>query len=521
MKSTPSFMSALSGAPSPSRFVAIRTDAPDGGPLLSITPKVSRWNDSIYLLDLAPVRQYWSHVAEEQSLSLTEYLSSVLKELFTSATPVTMANHPWQALLLLSITTERGALNFVDAQSHLGRRLLQDITWDQWIERCRELRDQLVSTSGKKSGKDSLGSLSSLAKTINRMQFTHIIQMADIDAPAIQRRFGKLAAMAWEWTYPSSQKKESILPRQNSLIKDESTNSLFADAFPWENIFPKDLPSVSRHIETPLRQWDHIEPLLCEDFDNICNLTCWSSHERVVSLEWVLSFSCSPSLRIPVLFRHPHALHRESGQHKTALLQAFHSWKNATASRLKAEAAGDTYIDDDSITGWTVTIEERLVITPQVQSIFRDDLSSEASQLCRLENSLPVALTRYAMTDHWTPEKSFAAFSQGTPNDNSKTISFDSVAKLAASQRRPLFIYDTPEPLADRHQSSGLIFCERVGTSWWSDNSATSTHFDGSPCRDYYIRMTDEGPLQWVFKASHSGPDASDDSPLMLHGIFG
>ena len=42
------FKSALSGASSPSRFVAIYMDASDGGQFLSITPKMMRWTANVY-----------------------------------------------------------------------------------------------------------------------------------------------------------------------------------------------------------------------------------------------------------------------------------------------------------------------------------------------------------------------------------------------------------------------------------------------------------------------------------------
>ena len=267
---------------------------------------------------------------------------------------------------------------------------------------------------------------------------------------------------------------------------------------------PEESPSIARHIETPLRQWDQIESLLCEDFDKICTLACWTSSERVVSLEWVLSFSCSPPLPIPVLFRHPHALHRESGHHKTALLQAFHSWQKATKQHLSPEVLGDTYIADDTITDWTLTIKERLVISPILRSIFSDDLATESSELLRIENSVAVPLIGYAMTDHWCPEKSFVPASEECPSEAG-----DDPAKFATHQRRPLFLYDQPTAIPNKEQSSGLIFCERVSTTWWSNEHNKST---GSS-RDYYIRMTSDGLLQWVFQ--------NDEGHLALHGLFG
>lgn len=546
------FTSALSGASSPSRFVAIYMDASDGGQFLSITPKMMRWTANVYLLDLSPVLNYWSHLAEQDNASCTEYVSSLLlslsagnisagnisagnigKDEINRAPCFIFATHPWQALLLLSVAMERPALKFIEAQSHLGRRMMHDITWPQWLKRCQELREHVsswaLSEGGTRSGTSknksprglsetkTSGTLSMLTKTISRMHLTLITQMSDIEPAAMHRRFGKLAATAWTWTWGKAPMSVGQQPYQQShqqpyqqscqqqpLIKEELSDDLFLSDFPWQNVVPPESPSIGRHMETYLRQWAQIEPLLCEDLDKICTLACWTSSERVVSLEWVLSFSCSPPLPILVLFRHPHALHRESGHHKTALLQAFHSWQKATKQHLSPEILGDTYIADDTITDWTLTIKERLLATPTMRSLFSDDLTTESSQLLRIENSVAVPLIGYAITDHWCPERSFVPASEEYPSEAG-----DDPSKFATHQRRPLFIYDQPMAIPNKEQSSGLIFCERVATTWWSNEHTNKT----GPSRDYYIRMTNDGLLQWVFQ--------NNDGHLVLHGLFG
>jgi hypothetical protein len=502
MKSLLPLTSASSGAVATSRFIAISTTAPDGGQFLfSLTPRVMHWDRHTYLLDMGPVYPYWSSLAKSQELSVVEYVSSILTELTGGDLRAVLAPHPWQAILLLSATTRRPSLNFVDAQSYLGRRCLQDVTWNDWLTCCHNLRDHMQNRTSKKSSKDGNGSLSTLSKTINRLQFTHITQMSDIAPESMQRRFGKLAAIAWRWTWLS---KSEDAPQQRTLF-----DAPFEDDFPWSNIGITETPSISRHLETPLREWDHITPLLCEDLDKLCSLACWSSSERVVSLEWELSFSCSPSLRIPVLFRHPHPLHRESGHHKTALLQAFHSWQKALAAKNKSETKGELYITGESITEWSITIKERLIFNSTFQSIFSDDLAKDSAKLHELENSLAVPLTEFIPTDHWAPEYSYERKIISLTEDSAKITSTENLGWIATNQRRPLFIYNDPHPPSDRHHSSGLIFTERVSKAWWTDRANQSTN----SCRDYYVRITDDGLLQWVFQ--------NDDGSLRVHGVYG
>lgn len=483
------FTSALSGASRPSHFVAIDTDAPDGGDFMRITPHVMQWNTHTYILDLTTVTQYWTQIATEQNLSFSEFLPRILAELPHPPKRVTTADHPWRSLVALAVISHRPAITFLDVQNPLGRKILHEVDWNDWIVLCKELRDHLLMAGSK----NIQVSFSAITKTIDRMRITRLAQMADVDAAAMQRRFGKLVATAWDWTWG-----------KNTSLLD--TN--FTSGFPWQGLTTKETPTINRHLESSLREWEHISPLLCEDLNKLCNLNCWTASERVVSLEWVLSFSCSPSLRIPVLFRHPHALHRESGHHKTALLQAFYSWQNAMHTRQNPHANGETYLSDDAVTEWSVRVAERLIIPSSVRSLFRDDLSTEHTQLRDLENSLPVPLISYDTTDHWSAERSFQAKEAQHLKDPLK-IPSGHIARLAMNQRRPLFIYETPEPLKEKHQSSGMIFCERLTTSWWTDTSPSPR----GTCRNYYVRMTDDGLLQWVFQ--------NDDGSLCLHGLYG
>ena len=502
MKSLLPLTSASSGAAAVSRFIALSTTAPDGGQFLfSLTPRIMRWDENTYLIDLEPVYRYWSSLAKAQDLSIVEYMSSILTELTPGTLRAVLAPHPWQALLLLQTTAKRSTLNFVDAQSYLGRRCLQDVTWNDWLVYCHGLRDHLQNHTSKKSAKDNTGSLTTLTKTISRLQFTHITQMSDIDPESMQRRFGKLAATAWRWTWMS---KPETTQQPRGLF-----DTPFEDDFPWVNIALTETPSVGRHLEASLREWDHITPLLREDLDKLCSLACWNSRERVVSLEWELSFSCSPSLRIPVLFRHPHPLHRESGHHKTALLQAFHSWQKALLSKNKPGASGELYITGDSITDWSLIVKERLTFAPKFHSVFNDDLAKDSAKLHDLENSLGVALEEFSPTDHWAPEYSYERKIINISEEPGRISSAENLGWMATNQRRPLFIYKTPHTPPDRHHSSGLIFTERVSKAWWSDPSDQIQ----SSCRDYYLRMTDDGLLQWVFQ--------NDDGSLRVHGVYG
>jgi hypothetical protein len=423
---------------------------------------------------------------------------SAIQELSPKTRQFAVDHHPWRALLLLTCIAERPTLTFIDGQSPIGRNVIHQISCEQWISCLRQLRDHFQSNTPHQKNLARQTSLIPLSRTIQRMGISQMKDFQDVDPPAMERRFGKLVATAWQWTL----RGKHLASPARSLFSD-----IFTDDFPWTGVLPKEIPAITRHLDHPIQLWEHIEPCLRDDLDRICNLTSWSSSERVVSLEWELSFSCSPPLRIPVLFRHPHALHSESGHHKTALLQAFHSWQQSCQHPSRATRdSKDTFIAGDSITEWKIQVSGRMVSLPQHRRLFADDLSTDSSHLLRLENQLSVPLCSYAETNHWTPERAFAP---GLSATDENTPPHRHIARTVMNQRRPLFLYSEPEIPTGHPRSSGLIFSERVGTDWWSDIDLNHE----ITCRDYYVRMTDDGLLQWVYY--------TDDGTLKVHGIYG
>jgi hypothetical protein len=110
--------------------------------------------------------------------------------------------------------------------------------------------------------------------------------------------------------------------------------------FPWQSFTFASLLQVSRHLEEPLCEWQHLEVLLGEDFDRLCGLSSWLAGERIVSLEWRLTLRDLSHHVVPIRFRHPHSLHLEKGLHPTALLQALYAFEGTLLRRRPKGRAG-------------------------------------------------------------------------------------------------------------------------------------------------------------------------------------
>lgn len=533
----PFFASANSGS---SLYLAVKGE-PEGG---FLSPRVMQWSSDqdipTLLIDLSPTLRYWKQQSTERNLTLEELLVSLLP----SMTAGVLASHPWQAVLHLKTLTARGNNDHASSLGHemdkdkaqrrrgpeftlvnedrsqgsnagfaisrprlinlngaFGQNLSRDLSWDAWWQTCHEIAAHW-QTCGRKS--DTLvRNLRSMSQTVERMQIESPAQFLDTSDSnksnlinQMQRRFGVQLAQLWNWTWQDHNETSAA-----EVVKDD---------FPWRFIKHKETPETKRLLEQPLRDWEHIEPFLCEDLDRICNLACWNASERVVSLEWVLSFSNSPTLTIPVLFRHPHCLHREATHHKTALLQAFYSWKSVLQKKLKDShfKEDSLYLDNDSVTEWTLAVSERLIVPNHTRSLFMDDLNSPSHKLREIENTLPCPIERFDLTADWTPGDSWTTVSDETPTFESLSLpSF-----TAQHCKRPLFIYPKPQAIQSR-RSSGLIFQERVMRKWWEYSKSDHPPSTQDAMRDYYLRMEDDGVLQWAF--------CDNEGKFFIHGIYG
>ncbi|MCX6117071.1 MAG: hypothetical protein NT027_05995 [Proteobacteria bacterium] len=490
-------------------FLAISSSANNGfdtGRILS--PRVMKWSEEVQLIDLSSTHRYWAQKAMEDGLTFDQMIERLIKDYFPPQTIGVIANHPWQAVLYLKTFSARACGTLLNLSSPFGRSLKKDLSWEAWSETFQEIDDHfLVFGSKSKLSKDkkSKSQLSTFLKTAQRMSlhtpahFHHgALDNDSNETSGIKRRFGDRVATLWDWTWTQIQ---------------GDTNDI---GFPWKTQKLNEVPSVQRLLIHPIRNWEHIEPILCEDLDRLCQLRCWNSSERVVSLEWELFFSNSPTLSIPVLFRYPHALHREIGLHKTALLQAFHSWTSSLSKRLKQSLFHEDsqYLENDAIIEWKVVVKERLVIPPQHHSLFADDLSSPLARLRDLENSLPVQLSEFAHADDWTPEDSWKIQSTNSEKSLSKACSESADSPIDSPKSylfqhlcRPLFIQNEPTPFISNEQDPYFEFKERVMRKWWQ--LAVSDDY----VYDCFLHEDRKGRLLWIHK--------STNKQLTINGVYG
>ena len=316
-------------------------------------------------------------------------------------------------------------------------------------------------------------------------------------ASAIQKRFGYGLALLWEWTFP----------------KGELQHRLHEADFPWKIWQPPQPPHITRHLDHPLREWEHLGPWLQQDLEILRQKSCWNArNEHILRMDWELNCDFYQIL-VPICFRYPHDLEREAEHHRTTLLQAqyaFHAVMNNINPRATDTMGPAIHIktgshnlvlekNDVMVTGWCLTITERVARPHTLRTLFPDAAEDPSlDQLMSLANQLPVALQRYELLEHWLPEHSFCQTKEHDGRDVQAPW-------LSAAIHRPLCIYSKPLECATPF-AQNTHFIERVSTDWWHTQDA-SMFF-----RDYYRHHDAKGGVQWLFRDS--------SGQWFCHGLF-
>ncbi|MBI2602594.1 MAG: hypothetical protein HYW48_06025 [Deltaproteobacteria bacterium] len=469
-------------------YIALECDNVEDRIVHALTTHVMRWSDKIWLLDLTPFYSYWA--ARARALHTTPQIlwKKTLHQGFAPGDShpgdekvlgmnfpfrASCAPSPWQALLLLLSMRERRVSGLLSLEQELGQTLYTDLPWSIWWHALSQFAPHLAS---EKDRRQLAQGCERLKRTVERLNFRNVQAMKILSYDGIRRRFGLWLAECWQWTFDG---------------EEQDLMQLFS-SFPWKAFRFSEPASVTRHLEDPLCLWETISPFLIADLDKLGRDESFSAQERVVKLEWKITFDDLSILTVPICFRHPHDLHGEEGKHKTTLLQAVYGFQNLTAQAWKDLAA-----PYPSLLSWQILLKEKLVIPAFVEGLFDHDAHLDPlSQLLKLENELPIPLERFAYAEDWFPEESFVERSEDEPAKVSS--SFHAVARA-----RPLFLYQHTVELTEVR---GGEFLESILNKWWrSDNAQLE--------KRYYKYVDPVGRSYWVCQ--------DETGRWLAHGNFG
>lgn len=451
----------------------------------SLSPQVMRWQADIFLIDLHSCASYWQSQAQAQQLARESFLEHRLDALLGEASYLAvLSQDPWQAVLLLSCLRQKNLSGVIARSSQMGENLWPSLDWDDWWKACRLYAEH----SGDKQVQAELSKRQiAMQLAMQRLGCSRPAALKCMPTAQIHRRFGALIGKLWAmtWSAPVSSSSQSL--RTWSKLD-----------FPWQDQPYQKPLSRQRILDNPLRNWDDIETFLREDLNHFCFLSSFKKGERILAMEWKLVLYNLQEVSIPVLFRHPHSLHQDLPNQRTALLQIFY----ALEKKIKEQRIQDKEGPCFWISSWELHLTQKIQAAPRPQLLFADAIEHPLKELLSLENQLPKNLEAYAVNDDWVAEDSFCPSTQESIhaplNEASKSL-----AQLG--QNRPLYLQRRPYPLPRAHQSLLWKFKERIMEKWWLKPRPGST-------RDYYAVLCDEQVL-WVSR--------NQNGDCTVRGIYG
>ncbi len=382
--------------------IALETPLIEDLQIQCLTPRLMRWSQRQWLLDVSDFMRYWKSQARRLLSDPASVWRKVLEDQLTPAYRAACAPNPWQAALLLESMKHHHVEGLVLINSPTGQKLFHAVSWEMWWHCAKRIDTDLKYRRR-------------LELAMERLNIQSPWDMQRFTQAGMQRRFGKRIAQFWQWTFGQT-----------------------CDDFPWMDWLTQPKPTVTRGLDYPLCTWDQIEPLLRDDLDKLAE-----NPVQITQLNWELVFYDDSRIEMKIDFRYPHDLKREQGRHTTALLQARYQFEFALQ--------GFTESPPDIIS-WQLVIALHFNVPPVVMDLF-GNVSNSEHDLMQLENELPVPLLRYDYAASWKPDESYV---QGIGDVDARFLP----SLAAAAQVRPLFLYKTPQPIPGTETTR---FLERVG----------------------------------------------------------
>lgn len=427
-----------------------------------LTPRVMRWKDDTWIFDLSPCQSYWQYQAQRVQVHYLRLLQDIVEQQEDCITAAVCCAHPWQGLLLV----EKSKQHFLVCPGPFANRLLQEVTWQEWLAPFATLPNHIASLPNLKNN------CKHICETMRRLNITNPLQVKNLQRQSIQRRFGRWLGCAWDWLQPKA-------IQQYDLFHSELTD------FPWQSWHPPMVPHVHRSLDYAVFEWQQVEPLLQEDLNKLCSLDSWNSSEHVLRIEWQITLDNLDILTIPIAFRHPHSLHLAMPEQSIALLQAYYAFM-AEQEQMQNRDTDLEYAGAIPLIAWRLIVPERIQLTTTTINLFAEGQEAKSQNsaiyhdIIELENKLPLALESYQLKHSFHP---FDAYQHSS--DSSASTNRDDFAWEQAATKRPLFLHRQKkawDTLPKRR-----TFLERVSGQWWNKE----------PSMDFY-RCWYRGRCYWI-----------------------
>ncbi|MFK8137227.1 MAG: hypothetical protein AB8E15_02600 [Bdellovibrionales bacterium] len=456
------------------RYILLQSESFDNSQLFSLSPHTMRWDKDLYFIDVQATENYWRLKAKYHNELYSDFLLKKITESFPQAKIYT-AKHPWQALLLLKAMGETAEKNYIYSfHSKLGENLFKTLKWEEWLSVAKQVLKYYDTKNIQLDGGKTRSKILQFEKAMERLGLEGPEDLKEADLASIRKRFGNFIERLWEWSFPEKSKRLPLFQSLDDL-----------KAFPW---LACDVPvhyKAFQLLEYPCEYWEHIEAFLKEDCKKLFEQVKQRTDLRVCKIDWRLHLYDGRDLQLPVYFRNPYSLHKESEKFTSLLQQAnysFHSWQKD----LKEEKDYSTYPEAYKIVSWELVITEFIFHSEDsLELVASEDTYNIYNKLLDIENKLPRSLENYQVRESFLVDQSFQL-----RNEKAQLKTFTHLQWKNAGSLRPLFIHKKHKSIPAPYRAT---FLERCSRNWWNQHSLRNYRVD-------YFKSLDRQSQRWLSK---------------------
>ena len=118
-------------------FMAINSGGLTAEAMATLSPRVMRWAEDTWLVDVGYCLSYWKNFGRASAWSLEEFWIKLLQHIAPESIGwrCVLAPHPWLAVLAVAAMRKRNLTGFFNVREPFARSLLLTPEWSVWFDR--------------------------------------------------------------------------------------------------------------------------------------------------------------------------------------------------------------------------------------------------------------------------------------------------------------------------------------------------------------------------------------------------
>lgn len=472
-----------SDPPQPYSYVIFATTHAQA--VFHISPDIMQLQDHLFVADLTIVQSYWQKMASMQATPVIDCIEATLKQSAPDLEISIACHHPFQGLVFYNHLQTIQANGCYRVDALFSQKIYRNMGWFPWMLAARQL-EECFAKAGilQKERKAFNTKIKRLENFVSRMDLKEFHELKEAHFFEIQRRFSGFIGMLWKWTFPQAEKAEE----EPTLFNHHHYQRL--KGFPWIPFFWDELPGRKNTLEYPIALWEHVEPVLLEDLNQLDHKILQNGHARVVEFSWTITLFDMDFCELKIPFRYPVVYHEEKKLEFPAVLKQFRFAFESLSKIWKDKAKESDFSNCQYVIAWTVAISKVIHVDQKSLLLFEDAHAQamDLEEIKNLDNKLRSSIQVFRTHETFIGGYDFSQVAIDSKVSETETLGVQELTKL-----QPFYISAKKEEIAPE-TIKFKKFLERSSSDWWLGVD------ENDSLRDYYICQLVNREVVFAFK---------------------